>query len=76
MSLEEWEEYVAVKRVRAWGPVEEEFVASLPPDEQDLVYELAARLNVEPVEPGTSGVGSPSDLASFSPARRRPGSIR
>lgn len=48
--LEDWETYVGVKRVREWGPEEEEFVASLPPEEQDLVYELAVRLNVRPVE--------------------------
>lgn len=52
MSLEEWEQYVGVKRVRAWGRDEEEFVSSLPPEEQDLVYELAVRLNIRPVEPG------------------------
>jgi hypothetical protein len=39
-----------VKRVRSWGPEEAEFVEKLPPDEQDLVYELAVRLNIEPVE--------------------------
>lgn len=50
MALEEWEQYVAVKRVRAWGEQEEDWVAALPPDEQDLVYELAARLNVTPVD--------------------------
>ncbi|HEX5029826.1 MAG TPA: hypothetical protein VFX78_00040 [Candidatus Eisenbacteria bacterium] len=39
-----------MKRVRAWGKLEEEWVAGLPPDEQDVVYELAAVLNATPVE--------------------------
>lgn len=55
MSLEDWEVYVGVKRVRAWGPEEAEFVERLPPDEQDLVYELAVRLDVRPVDVDTDG---------------------
>lgn len=50
IALEDWEVYIGVKRVRSWGPEEAEFVEKLPPDEQDLVYELAVRLNIEPVE--------------------------
>ena len=60
MSLEDWEQYVAVKRVRAWGKQEEEWVSSLPPHEQDVVYELAAVLDVRPVgedERVNAGIG-------------------
>lgn len=52
MSLEDWEQYVAVKRVRAWDADEQEFVECLPPGEQDLIYEMAALLNVHPVPEG------------------------
>lgn len=55
MSLEDWEQYVAVKRMRAWGPEESRFVERLPPDEQDLVYELVACLDVRPVENRQAG---------------------
>lgn len=44
------EELVALRRVRAWGEAEETWVASLPPEEQDLVYAIAALLEAEPVE--------------------------
>jgi hypothetical protein len=49
MALEDWEVYIGVKRVRSWGPEVAEFVDKLQPDEQDLVYELAVLLNLEPV---------------------------
>lgn len=50
MSLEDWEQYVAVKRMRDWTPEEREFVETLPPEEQDLIGELVVRLDVRPVD--------------------------
>jgi len=50
VSLEDWEIYVGVKRVKAWGPEEAEFVECLPPEEQDVVLELAVRLDIRPVD--------------------------
>lgn len=50
------EQIVASKRLAAWSPSDQSFVADLPDDEREVVGLLAAYLDAKPVPASTGAV--------------------